>query len=79
MSFCKYKNILGKPNGGAHKHFLGIAMFDLIGTILIAFIISKLTKIKFYIILICLLILGIILHRMFCLNTTFNKLIFGKV
>jgi hypothetical protein len=79
MSLCKYKNILGKPNEGAHKHFLGIAITDVVFTIILAVIIWKITKIGFWIILLSLFLLGIILHRIFCVNTTINKLIFGKV
>jgi hypothetical protein len=83
---CKYKDLLGKPNQGFHKHILGIALFDVIGTLVISFIIYKLplwsekpTKKFFFIIFISVFLLGIILHRIFCVNTTVNKLIFGEI
>ena len=76
---CKYQNSLGKPNQGFHKHFLGIAIFDLLAVVIIAGIIAKIFKLKFLLVFLCLLILGIILHRIFCVNTTFNKLLFGIV
>ena len=38
--FCKYKNILGEPKKGLHNYrFLGVAVVDLLLTILLAYII----------------------------------------
>ena len=38
---CKYKDALGKPNQGIHQYrFLGVAIVDVIMTIIAAFIIS---------------------------------------
>jgi|Laugresu1bdmlbsd_1035121.scaffolds.fasta_scaffold29303_2 hypothetical protein len=86
--FAKYSDIFGKPNEGAHKErFLGIASIDLFGTILISVIISVflylLTKKNAMNIFLgtfgILILLAIILHRLFCVNTTINKLIFGEL
>uniref|UniRef100_A0A6C0EKI7 Uncharacterized protein n=1 Tax=viral metagenome TaxID=1070528 RepID=A0A6C0EKI7_9ZZZZ len=81
MSLCKYRNALGKPGKGAHFHVLGIAIVDLLLTIALAFGIYFLAKKRwnFWIILLSLLVLAILVHRLFCVNTTINKLIFGKV
>jgi uncharacterized membrane protein YcaP (DUF421 family) len=77
---CKYKNIFGAEKTGIHKYrIFNIAIFDLIGTIVIAFIFYKIFNINFFIILIILLFLAIIIHRLFCVNTTINKLIFGVI
>tara|TARA_B110000483_G_C17892031_1_gene425945 strand:- start:16 stop:255 length:240 start_codon:yes stop_codon:yes gene_type:complete len=75
---CKYKNILGKPNDGIHKfRIFNIAIVDVILTILLAFIINKfIPKYKFFYILLLLFILGIILHRIFCVKTTIDKFLF---
>jgi len=78
-SLCKYKNSLGKPGKGFHVHFLGIAIFDLLATILICVGIWKITGINFWLILLVIMILTIIIHRIFCVNTTLNKLIFGTI
>ena len=56
-----------------------IAIVDVIATIIGAYLLSIFFKINFWIILIILFILGIILHRLFCVNTTINKFIFGFV
>lgn len=77
---AKYSNIFGKPNEGVHSHrFLDVAIVDVVGTIFIAGTISYLKNYNFFIIFIILFILAIILHRIFCVNTTVNKLIFGEV
>lgn len=78
--FADYSNILGEPNKGIHAtRFLDIAILDVIGTIFGAGIISYSFNFKFWKVLIILFIMGIILHWMFCVNTTVNKWIFGVV
>lgn len=86
--FAKYSDIFGKPNEGAHSaRFFGIASIDLFGTIVISVIISfilylftkKDVMVIFSITFIILMLLAIILHRLFCVNTTINKLIFGEI
>jgi hypothetical protein len=77
MNLCKYKNILGVPGKGVHSYrFMGVAIIDVIMTIIAAIIISFFTKKSFIKILIILFILGIILHRLFCVRTTIDKLLF---
>ncbi len=75
FNFCKYKNSLGIPGVGVHKHIFGIAMADLLMTIVFGLIISYLFNWSFTITLIVLFILGIILHRIFCVDTTVDKLL----
>lgn len=76
MSLCQYKNIFGEPNKGAHSYRLfNIAIVDVIATILVAFIIAKLFNVSFIKLSIVLFILGIILHRLFCVRTTIDKLL----
>ena len=76
---CKYKNIFGKVGEGVHSYrIFNIAIVDVILTFLLAFIIQLLLpKYNYYHILILLFILGIILHRMFCVKTTIDKLLFN--
>jgi hypothetical protein len=74
---CQYKDILGKPKEGLHKYRLfGVAIFDVILTIFGALIIAYIFNISFWITLIVLFILGIILHRLFCVRTTVDKILF---
>ena len=77
MSFCKYKNIFGEPNTGLHSYrIFDIAVVDAVSTIILAVILSYFLKIKFLIVLLALFILGIIMHHLFCVRTTIDKLIF---
>ena len=79
MSLCKYKNILGIPGKGIHSYRLfGVAIADVIMTIVAAFLISYFFKYSFFYTLITLFILGIILHRVFCVRTTIDKVLFPK-
>jgi len=76
--FCKYSKIFGEVNTGLHSYrIFNIAIIDVILTVLLAYIISliKITY-KFYYILIILFILSIIAHRLFCVRTTIDKLLF---
>ena len=75
---CSYKNILGKPSNGGHGYrIFNIAIVDVLLTIIMAFIIHFFyPKYNFSLILISLFILGIILHRLFCVRTTIDKLLF---
>lgn len=80
MDLCKYKNILGEPNKGIHSYRLfGVAIIDVIMTILSAFFISYFLQISFVKTTIFLFIFGIILHKIFCVQTTVDKLLFPTV
>jgi len=77
IDLCKYKNALGVPGKGIHSYRLGgIAIADVIMTIIGAFIISLISGWKFIYTLLGLFILGIIIHKLFCVNTTIDKLLF---
>jgi len=79
MSLCKYKDALGIPGKGIHSYrIFNIAIADVIMTIIGAYILSLIFKTPFIYTLIALFILGIILHRIFCVRTTIDKLLFGK-
>jgi hypothetical protein len=77
---CQYKHILGKPNEGFHKHYFGFAIFDLIATVIAAFLLMLYFKNKttlfgnlshsliFGIILLILLIIAEYLHIIFCIK-----------
>ena len=76
MSLCKYKDLFGLPNKGIHSYrFLNISIADVGMTILGAMVISYLFKISLLYTSIFLFGLGIILHRLFCVRTTIDKLL----
>lgn len=76
-NLCKYKDILGKPNKGVHSYrIFNIAIIDVLLTIIVAYILSIFTKYNFVYTLIFMFILGIVSHRIFCVRTTIDKLLF---
>ena len=78
--FCKYKDILGKPKTGLHSYrVFNVAIIDVLLTVLLAKFVQYyiLEKYDFWVILICTFILGVIMHRIFCVKTSFDKLFFG--
>ena len=79
-SGCPYKNILGKPGEGMHSYrFANLAIVDVIMTIIAAFIISAVFAISFWKVLAVSFLLGIVLHRFFCVRTTVDKLLFPNL
>ena len=87
MSLCKYANALGEPGKGVHSiKIFNIAVVDVLFTIILALVFALFFKyaikleatftIIFIINLVSLFILGIILHKIFCVRTTIDKLLF---
>ena len=77
MDLCKYKNALGVPGKGIHSYRLfGVAIADVIMTIIGAILISFSFKTNLMYTIICLFLLGIFLHRLFCVRTTVDKVLF---
>ena len=87
MSLCKYANALGEPGKGVHSiRVFNIAVVDVLFTIILALVFALFFKyaikleatftIIFIINLVSLFILGIILHKIFCVRTTIDKLLF---
>ena len=54
-----------------------IAYIDVIFTVIMAWAISKLFAVSFGYTLVVVFLLGIVMHRAFCVRTTIDKLIFG--
>lgn len=79
MNLCKYKGIFGDPGVGVHKKripILNIAFIDTLFTFIGAWIIYKYFKFKSYWkVLGVVFIIGIIVHRLFCVNTQLNKML----
>ena len=80
MWFCKYRYILGKPKQGVHSiRYLNIAIIDVLLTILLAKFIQYyfMKEENIWLILFLTFILGIFMHRLFCVRTTIDKLLFS--
>ena len=76
--FCKYKDIFGKPGQGAHAYrIFNIAMVDVILTILAAILIQRFIPTYSILFIVSVLFLfGLFFHRLFCVRTTIDKLLF---
>lgn len=78
-NLCKYKNMFGEPGKGAHSYrFWNIAVVDTLLTILAGLILSWITGMTRVHSIITMFVLGIIAHRLFCVRTTVDKLLFPK-
>lgn len=79
-TLCKYRHALGEEKKGFHAtRFLGVALWDTIGTVAIAVFISYVFGVSLIWTVVALFGIAIVLHRLFCVNTTINKLIFGVI
>jgi hypothetical protein len=79
INLCQYSDLFGKPNTGLHTYrFLNIAIVDVIATFLLGMFIKEyfLKDTSILYINIFLFILGIIIHRIFCVKTTVDKILF---
>ena len=76
--YCEYSEIFGKVGEGAHAYrIFDIAIIDVIFTIIGAFIIHWfLPEYKLVYIILALFALGIFMHRIFCVRTTIDKVLF---
>jgi hypothetical protein len=75
---CPYKDIAGKVGEGLHSYRVAnIAIVDVLLTILGAFILHFMFPTYSVLsIAIVLFLLGIIAHRLFCVRTTIDRLLF---
>ena len=72
-------DLLGKPGEGFHKERLfGFARNDLVGTVLIAILISYLGNWNVFVVFGILMLIAIYAHWLFRVNTTLNVAIFGE-
>lgn len=76
MSLCKFNEYFGKPKSGVHRYrIFNIAIIDVLFTVIGAYVMSYYLKLNFIITLSSLFLLGIILHRLFCVRTTVDLFI----
>jgi ABC-type microcin C transport system permease subunit YejE len=77
MRLCDYKNMFGAPGDGLHSvRIADIAVVDTVVVLFVVVIVSKLFNLNFFIVLCTVFIIGILSHRLFCVRTTVDKLLF---
>jgi len=78
-SLCRYKNALGIPGEGIHSYrVMNIAVVDVVMTLMGAWVLAYASGVVYWKMALGLFVLGIVMHRMFCVKTTVDKLLFGK-
>lgn len=71
---CKYKNALGEPGKGVHSYrVFDIAVVDVVLTILLGYGVSWVLNTSFLWTLIAVFLIGIVVHWIFCVDTTIGK------
>jgi hypothetical protein len=73
---CTYKDSLGVPGQGFHTHVMGIAVMDVVATILLSESIVYLFGTDRMTTFFAVFFTGIVLHRVFCVRTTLDKYLF---
>lgn len=76
MTFlCQYRHIFGKEKEGIHSYrFMDIAIMDVLLTFIGAIIIGYYFKLNIILVFIILIILGTLIHYIFCVETTITKM-----
>jgi hypothetical protein len=86
-SLCEYKGLFGEPGTGLHSYrIMNIAVVDVLSTLILAFVIHQFILeglldihwISIWWVILGCFILGIISHRLFCVRTTIDKLLFSS-
>lgn len=79
MNSCSYRDILGKPETGVHQYrFFGFAIVDTALTAVLALFVASAFKTTFWHAFLIVMLIGLIMHRLFCVNTKLTRLVFGK-
>ena len=79
VQLCQYRDALGQPGKGIHSYRIGgIAVADVLMTIAAAYLIQWVLfpRTPFWLVLGALFLLGIALHRLFCVRTTVDRWLF---
>ena len=77
---CQYSDIFGKVGEGVHSYrVFNVAVVDVLLTVLLAYVIKLfMPNTSFILILVAMFLVGIAVHRIFCVKTTVDKLLFGN-
>jgi hypothetical protein len=73
---CQYKDMFGAPREGAHAYrVFNIAVVDVAATIALGVALQHYLPYRLPSILLGLFVLGVIMHHLFCVDTTINTLL----
>lgn len=83
MAGCPFRDLFGKPGEGAHRtRIFGLALVDLLATVGLSALICRVLKVNFLsqeglLVFMILMLLSLLLHKLFCVETTLTKAVFG--
>ena len=73
---CRFSDIFGLPGTGVHSiRIFNIAIIDVFFTMVLAYITKG--PFNYWTTLLIWFLIGIIVHKLFCVKTTINNLIFS--
>jgi hypothetical protein len=80
IDLCKYKDLFGIPGEGIHAFkIFGISVWDTLITIACALIIAWISGWGYWNTIIGVFLLGIVVHKLFCVRTAVDRMLFpGK-
>lgn len=74
---CAYKDVFGKPKQGVHSfRIFDVAVIDVVFTIIGGVLIAKWLDVAIWKPILALFVIGIVSHRLFCVRTTIDKILF---
>ena len=75
---CRYADLLGVPGQGFHElRVCGLAALDVVGTVGLAWILHHVSRWSMAVCLVIMVAVGILCHRVFCVRTVVDKVLFG--
>jgi hypothetical protein len=78
MLFCQYKDVFGAPKTGIHsRRLISMAVWDIVMTLIGAIMFYLVFRTNLLFTIIGFFVFGIIIHRLFCVRTTIDKLLFN--
>lgn len=76
VDLCKYKDVLGKAGSEEYTRIFTVRLMDLVTLIVGSYLIAYLFDFTFWKTLFVIFISGIVVHRMFCVRSAVDKLLF---
>lgn len=70
---------LGRPGEGFHAHVLGVAALDVIGTVLVGWLVARWIRVPVWSVVAFLFCAGILMHRAFGVRTAVDRALFPHV
>lgn len=76
VDLCKYKDVLGKAGSDEYTRILTVRVMDIVTLIVGSYLIAYLFDFSFWKTLLVIFISGIVVHRMFCVRSAVDKMLF---